>query len=164
MRSYDPPREVFVIVVEVDHLRARAAYRKGMDDLQEIWPAVMQYAEKLDAESAERAIKRREERAKEQAAYHEGLLAYQKDMVKWQAAIFKGPMPSYPLEPLSYYSWDYPGSSQVLSYQTTMSTLKAKLELAEAAQGPFKMTEHDVASMIAWENGTRVADIKKAIT
>lgn len=164
MTCYDTPREVFVIVVEVDHLRARAAYRKGMDDLQEIWPAVMEFAESLDAAQLKRIQALEAKLKQEQEAYKTALRQYNKDFAKWELSVFKGAPPLKPYDPTVYYdsSWDL-GVSYKRSYESTMTSLKSKLDLAEAAQGPFKMTEHDVAAMIAWENGTRVADIKKTV-
>lgn len=163
MSRYDNPREVFVIVVEVDHLRARAAYSKGLQDLEQIWPAVMEYAAKTDDFARQKKEEQKKREAEEDAKYNAAFAQYLDNLKAWESSFIKGRYPMAPFNPAIYRPYGLWEVNTASSYQSIKTSLTTKLNLAEAAQGPFKMTEYDVAEMIGWENGTRIDGIKKTI-
>lgn len=187
----DNPRSSgFVIVIDVDNVRAREAYKKGLRDLDLAMPELIGYAEKQDAAQlavieahrAEYKAAEAEKNKKFQAYldYKEALGRYEQEYREWLAAghdsfwgSSKVPKPVKPAEvslpslsSSSFYTYERSLISLPAEYETAVwrykqvrVALKEKLDLANAALGPFRMTEHDVRSMVSWEDGSEVAKI-----
>lgn len=149
----------FVIVVEVDNKRARAAYAKGMADLDLIWPQLMASAERIDdvrrTAAEERKAKRKAEAEK-----------YKREVAEWENACswLRGEKPSMPLSlyygqyPADYFDWHHTTQRQV--YESIRDELRQKFNLADCATQAFRMTEDQVTEMVKWENGTRIDALK----
>lgn len=180
----NPRSSAFVIVIDVDNVRAREAYKKGLGDLDLAMPELIGYAEKQDATQLAIIQARRDEveaveaelNKKYQAylEYKTALSKYEQEYREWLAAghdsFWGGSKVPKPVKPITvelpetrYYSplrkpslpAEY--ETAVWRYKQARVALKEKLDLAEAALGPFRMTEHDVRSMVAWEDGSEVA-------
>lgn len=121
----------FAIVIEVDNKRAYAAYSKGLEDLQRIWPQVEMNAAKIDA--------------KEEEQYMERISDWERNLCT-RFGCFPYKMPS------------------VLSeHKSIFDQLKHMKGIAGAAECPYRMTEHQVEDMIAWEDGSKIDDILSKI-
>jgi hypothetical protein len=153
----------FVIVVEVDNKRAHAAYLKGLADLDLIWPQIHDRARKEDEESSKEELKQLDKYNREMALFKEKMAEYHQKLEDWGSSVlFRGPKPSCPimLPPCrsSYYR-----QSMESVYESMRSELKRMADLAGAAIGPYRMTEHQVSEMVGWEDGTQIGRIKATI-
>lgn len=169
----------YVIVLEVDNHRAQAAYAKGLHDLDAAWPQIMQYAKEKDRiadEALAVMAASYEANKKRDAEQFERDREVRRRYQEWwnSTSFFKGPMPPEPssmsmtarqshhmvyLETLMRHHTD----SRVRHYERIRKHLQDRVALAGAAVSPFKMTEQDVLAMIAWEDGTRIEEIKKEV-
>lgn len=150
----------FVIVVEVDNKRALAAFSKGLEELNVIWPLVMERARNRDEE---RQAKYLEEMARWEAAEHEIRASYFKAMDEWRArhsgffgSIGREPQPEPRLNGVRPLKPDF---NLVHHCQNLRNKLEHMVNIAGAATAPYRMTEAQVSEMIAWENGTRITEI-----
>lgn len=148
----------FVIVIEADNKRAAAAYKKGLDDLELIWGQVEAACLPIDE-------KRRKQKEEEDAEHQEKVRLYDEAMAKYDAwksdkSLFKGAAPRLPWYPdrLSLFYFE---PSAIDQYQSIRAELKRLYTIAEAALGPFRMTEYKVMEMAGWEDGSRIEQIKK---
>ena len=153
----------FVIVVEVDNKRAHAAYLKGLADLDLIWPQIHENARKEDEESSKEELKLLDKYNREMALFKEKMTEYHQKLEDWESSVlFRGQKPSCPimLPPCrsSYYR-----QSMESVYESMRSELKRMSDLAGSAIGPYRMTEHQVAEMIGWEDGVQIDRIKARI-
>ena len=150
----------FVIVVEVDNKRAHAAYLKGLADLDLIWPQLMEHARKEDEESNKEELKQLDKYNREMGIFKENMAEYQKKLAEWESSVlFRGLKPSCLIMPPPCRSSYYRQSMESV-YESMRSELKRLADLAGAAIGPYRMTEHQVAEMVGWEDGTKIGRIK----
>jgi len=150
----------FVIVVEVDNKRAAAAYQKGLDDLDRIWDQLMLYAEQMDAplnavRDAELARLEDDERA---------FKAYLEDLKRWRTSSIwsSEPEPQMPAMPRMWSHFDFYSKDRYRnSYISVRAELQHLANVAGAAIGPYRMTEHQIREMVGWEDGSRIALMKE---
>lgn len=150
----------FIIVVEVDNKRALAAFSKGLEELNVIWPLIMERARLLEEQDeAELEALLAPWREEEKAA----LARYEKELAAWRAKkryMFSlageppfPPVPTYPtLLPIVPIRWGN-------RCEKLRKKLQHMVNIAGAATAPYRMTEGQVSEMIAWENGTRITEI-----
>lgn len=155
----------FVIVIEVDNKRAAAAYHRGVFDLELIWPQIEKYAAAADHRRSAEEARKEAEYDVARAIYLESMDAYRRSMDAWRSrpTLFRGRPPRFsvprpPIPPSMFLSHSESGF-----YKSMRGELHRMANLAQAAQGPFLMTEHQVAAMIAWEDGSRIEQIKARI-
>lgn len=149
----------YIIVVDVDNVRAAKAFRKGYEDLLRLWPQIeavnlitSEARRKEDEEEAERYRKEKEQFDKEMKAY-----------LEWKPSFFN-PRPTMPL-PVHSSRWYYRSINTnynwfLSNYESVRDDLKHCLNVAEAAVGPYRMSEHQVQAMVEWEDGSRIDAIK----
>lgn len=157
----------FVIVIEADNKRAHAAYLKGLADLDLIWPQLMLHADRVDGQR-NAAIEAEDERKRHDLeAYLEALRDHGEAVKRWERSVFRGQRPTPPLRPygigMSYASYLGMKDGQRRSYESIRAELKHMADVAGAATGPFRMTEHQVRRMVAWEDGSRVEELMRRI-
>jgi hypothetical protein len=159
----------FIIVVEVDHQRAQAAYRKGMADLDLIWPQLMAHAEAVDGPRNERIRKDRETYLQSHERYMARLAEHSERVEEWErGGMFRGPRPEMDMQllldrpRLAYGGFEYP-DMQRKAYESIRNELKLMADIAGAAISPYRMKESQVRGMIAWEDGSRIERIKNEI-
>ena len=133
--------QVYVIVLEVDNVRAAKAYAKGLADLDEIYDQLLIKAAQRDAErnalmEAEKAV----QAAKE--AYYESI----------------GKLIHFSDRPF-HFMFPYKSRS-VFCVQDIRLQLEGKKKMAEMAISSFRLTESDVHMMIRWEDGSEVEYLK----
>lgn len=163
----------YIIVVDVDNVRAAKAYRKGYEDLLRLWPQIeamnaVKAAESRKEWEADEALrlKRREEYNAALAEYHLASKAYE----AWTPKLFGSERPPYPCRPYNldlFYVPSYTNSNHdrfLRLYESIRRDLKHMMDVAEAATGPFRMTEHQITEMVRWEDGTRIDWVKKDVT
>jgi len=157
----------FVIVIEADNKRAQAAYRKGLEDLDLVLPQLLQVAQEQDAQ--------------EQASYDVALAA---QMEAWHAEAPVLELDSCWLpgqvqrakrnheHAMRMHEINKPGRYdslrsdrnkwRVRSLESVRAELQRNYNIASLATGPYRMTEHQVTELIAWEDGSRVEQLKRA--
>jgi len=144
----------FVIVIEADNKRAAAAYRKGLEDLDLVMPQLL-------AAAATRDETRNEAHAKAMEEWHAQAPVLELDSC-W--------LPGKRAAAEERYSWavlhhnirkphNFAGREQA-ALESVRAELKRMCDIAEAAIGPYRMTEHQVAEMIGWGDGSRVERLK----
>ena len=162
----------FIIVVEVDHNRAKKAYQKGYDEFMSIYPSLLENSRSVDEKN--RQLVEIEE-LNIQAKYKELEKQndkYRADYEKWQAISkwSRGLPPEKPNGysscPISRFNYRTPCREFNLSFfveglEHTKKSIKDKLDLAVAAEKNFQMTEYSVKDMIRWESGQNIEDIKE---
>ena len=154
----------FVIVVEVDNKRAHAAYLKGLAGLDLIWPQIHESARKEDEESNKEELKQLDKYNREMEIFKENMAEYQKKLAEWESLVlFRGQRPSCPIMLPPCRSSHY-RQSMASVYKSMRSELKRMADLAGAAIGPYRMTEHQVAEMVGWEDGTKIGRIKARVS
>ena len=162
--------EKFIIVIEVDNVRAREAYAKGLHDLDMVMPQLMLKARERD-DSTHQRIQEIQDKIDEKERVNS---EYISAMNEWRASnrFTRGEEPKDP-EANDYGSHLYMMYQSISmldpdgnksSLNSIRAELKEKLDLASAAIGPFRMTEHQVKEMVAWEDGSRIEQLKKAYT
>lgn len=182
LSDYPRNNTTFVIVIDVDNVRAREAYQKGMDDLDAAMPEIQSYAIKRDnkrREHVQTKIDVERQVLEHWQALKTAMDKYEVEYKEWMQkghdsfwGTNKTPPPVKPpaVPPMPgsdrWYARDIPRmprehETAVWQYNQVRVALKHKLDLATAAIGPFRMTEHDVRSMIAWEDGSEVASMLK---
>lgn len=160
----------FVIVIEADNVRARKAYQKGLDDLDRVLPQLLVVAQRQDDEARrkreEKQAKELQEQQKEMDEMREWFKA-SAALAKWEASSCwtRGDRPVVPPEPwhyprIRYYEYPLPEHKQ--SLLSIRSQLKHMLDVAAAAIGPYRMTEHQVARMVEWEDGSEIERLQLA--
>ncbi|MFK3738967.1 hypothetical protein [Massilia sp. TN1-12] len=160
----------YVIVIEVDNKRALAAYDKGLEDLNAIWPELMEFAQAKDRKRTEERKAKEAARELEMQRYQNAIDEYclaKAEFQQWESTspLWRGARPKVPRYPdyprLHAYEGMFACYSDEGSYDQMRRSLQRKRDLAAAALAPFKMTENDVASMIDWETGHTVSLIKE---
>lgn len=156
----------FVIVIEADNKRAHAAYLKGLEDLEIIWPQLMTFALDYDKKQEEKYKEWQEEQEKIDAEHEVAMAEYREKVKAWKSSMFRqsiATFPSLPRRPYSPGNFYIPHAAQ-LNYESIKRELKRMADLAGAAIGPFRMTENQVAEMIAWEDGSKIESMKTTIS
>ncbi len=172
----------FVIVIEADNKRAHAAYLKGLVNLDVIWPQIVEYATRRDADTVAE-LQRREAKMQAEAAARkierdaagEKFDAAMKDWRDWRPSFWSDSVrPFQPVMPLIFF--DLPDTASILDlmcarrthwadyFESILRELQGMADLAGVAIGPYRMTEHQVKAMIAWEDGSRIDSIKAQIS
>lgn len=153
----------FIIVIEVDNIRAAAAYGKGLDDLAVVWPQLMFFAEKEDKEHQIKYDALLANYKKEKLQYEQADAYYDQAVKEWEnKKIFQG---SRPIRP----EWQYPyfpdlvHYSFVRYYNSIRNELQDKFNIANAACTPYRMTEYQVKEMITWEDNSKIESLMKEI-
>lgn len=163
----------YIIVIEVDNVRAFNAYSAGMQRLALVWDQILFGAGKIDQirmgeyeaklENYRKAVEFFEEKQRKQEAdYRADYARWEAEKADWQNRWFRGddeprpPMLPYCLLSGSYPSAPHPPGLVVDHYKSIRAELAAKAGLAGAAVAPFKMPEYEVAKMLAWADGTKV--------
>lgn len=153
----------FVIVIEADNKRAAAAYQKGLEDLERIWPQIMAYAEAVDSQTMASYERKLEEYKLEVEEGRKRLERYEEELRAWEnGGVFRGARPIYP----GIGIYDHPRKPWRLKkdlYESIRADLQHMANVAGAAIGPFRMTEHQVKMMVAWEDGSKIDKIKAGI-
>lgn len=154
--------ERFVVVIEVDNKRALAAYKKGLADLDLLWPQLMEHAQKVDGKRKERYTADIEEYEKDEADRKARWERYDRDLKEWTGkAMFRGPRPESPgIYGLSWSTRPYQPSYLRSTYEGIREDLKRMTDLAGAAVAPYRMTEYQVKEMVGWEDGSRIEQLK----
>lgn len=137
----------FVIVVEVDNKRALAAYRKGLADLDLIWPQVLAGVERMDR-SANQKLEAYEAWS-ERNRRNQG--AYEPPPAHVEAVMRK-------LRDGSFIR----NANRDL-YISIRDELRNLAGVADVALGPYRMTDRQVREMLGWEDGSRIERIKADI-
>lgn len=150
----------FVIVIEADNKRAAAAYKKGLNDLELIWGQVEAACFPIDE-------KRRKQKEEENAEHQEKIRLHDEAMEKYEAwendrSLFKGPRMYPPCYPDLDFRFDF-FPSGISKYESIRDELKRLHIIANAALGPFRMTEYKVIEMAGWEDGSRIEAIKQEL-
>lgn len=164
----------YVIVVEVDNVRARAAYAHGLADLDLAMPAIMAIAKEQDDKAIAEATANR-------AAYNAKMQQYLEERAAYDAAkaakaewdakgVFnRGPVPHVPPRPERNYAYEFMPRPRLIHatethayrYNKIREAMVDKLNLATAATKPFSMTEYDVQYMVACEDGSYVKNLQE---
>lgn len=159
----------YTIVIDVDNFRAERAYKKGLDELEEIWPQIEIYCQKKEdaIKPLQEAI--RQENKAEWERWQKKDEEKREQRRKWKAwkestDWFKGPEPErgdrFVLPPLDT---PVPTDYARERYEGIHARLKRMYTIANAAIGCYRMTEEDVMEMAGWEDGSRIAKILKEI-
>lgn len=116
-----------------------------------------------------RAYKERYDKSK--AIYDAQIKAYDEKRAQWESTknnFFSGDKPTRPRMESGWMDLSSPRYPRVSNdeihkqyYESIKEELTNKYNLADAAIGPFRMTEGDVQRMIAWEDGSKVAALLK---
>lgn len=155
----------YVVVLEVDNKRASAAYQKGLSDLVLVWPQLMEHAEKVDSLRRAKYKVQQEERRLRREKREAAIAAYDRAVKEWEEKmVFRGPRPSYPWTASDYEGIDWLPSYRRDSLESIRAELQHMANLAGAAVSPYRMTEHQVRGMVAWEDGSTVEQLKKEAT
>lgn len=154
--------ERFVVVIEVNNQRALAAYKRGLVDLDLLWPQLMEHAQAVDDKRKERynaAVEKHENDEADRKARWE---RYERDLKEWTGkTMFRGSRPESPdFWGLSWASRPYPPNYLRSTYEGIREDLKRIMDLAGAAVAPYRMTEYQVKEMIGWEDGSRIEQLK----
>lgn len=148
----------FIIVVEVDNKRALAAFRKGLEELNVIWPLVMERARKIDADRSENYRRRLERfevhKTKLDAIYEENMKAWNSRTLFSRGLTMPPPPP-----PICRLSDPEPLNENAHYWDSVRKNLEHMVNVAGAATAPYRMTEWQVEKMIAWEDGSEIAQI-----
>jgi hypothetical protein len=155
----------FIIVIEADNKRAHAAYTKGLEDLDLLWPQIVEHSTRRDARNQAWYEKELAIYKEQQVKAEQMQAAYDEELKRWRNSMRMSPRPVEPPElymARSYYlrmePLKYP--PHIKYYESIRAELKRMADLAGAALGPYRMTEHQVQEMIAWEDGSRIESIK----
>lgn len=142
----DRPR--FVIVLEVDNVRAARAYSGALAAFDAKMPDMRASAEQRDRNC--RAVK------EAQRALHDSVAP--KPVRNWRGRVTNH------TEIMLHESrapMVYPSSPHTESLLSIRHDLAYMSKLASAAVGPFRMTERQVADMIAWEDGSQLEHLER---
>lgn len=155
----------FVIVIEADNKRSHAAYLKGLADLELIWPQIVSHATSIDAAEKKILDAEQAQYQQEMAAYEEAYAKHKEDQKAWEEHIgfFAKPKPFFTQFPPSPPFRSSYLCKAMERYESTRSELKHMADVAGAALGPYRMTEHQVEEMVGWEDGSRIERIKTSI-
>lgn len=153
----------FVIVIEADNKRAHAAYLKGMEELDRIWPQIESAAKNRDAERMAEYESKRAEYEEGEKHDREEKERYWQALNEWNnsSSWCRGPEPRYPHG--SFRLPPYTPYSIFQEYQNIRDELKHMADVSGAAISPYRMTEDQVREMVAWEDGSRIERIKADI-
>lgn len=147
----------FVIVIEACNKRAHAAYTKGLNDLELIWPQIHDYSIRKDQLIAE-------EEKKEKATFDALLAKRRLESQEITRKMSGREDETFRYRPLtSPYELNHSESRTHDYYESLRAELKRMADISGAALGPYRMTETQVVQMIAWEDGSRVDVIKKVM-
>lgn len=160
--------ERFIIVIEADNKRAKAAYDKGLADLALVWPQLMTHAGKFDAAEQIKYQKKIAEREAEEKAYWAASEKYQKELNEWEKGSFlRG---AKPIRPLRLFQIGLLPSDFLIrpfslreNYESIRDSLRRMADIAGAAIGPYRMTEYQVTEMIRWEIGSKIESLMAEI-
>jgi hypothetical protein len=165
----------YIIVVDVDNVRAAKAFRKGYEDILRLWPqieaknAVKAKASRAMVAEHQKAIDRAQ--AEHDAAHEEYRLAL-KAHEEWTGSFLsKGSRPELPAYPsqswwLNHLRMHRPSNNHdwfLEKYESIKADVKHMMNVAEAATGPYRMTEHQIARMVAWEDDSKIDAIRKDV-
>jgi hypothetical protein len=162
----------FIIVIEADNKRAHAAYLKGLEDLERIWPQIVEWAAITDEASEKRYKQKDEEEAAEQARCQAAVDSYKDQMKTYNSSIFGGKAPDRPYLEEARLDSEFRlykklskmhRTSALETYVSTREDLQHMANVAGAAIGPFRMTEYQVKAMVSWEDGSTIDKIKARI-
>lgn len=169
----------FVVIVEIDNKRALAAFQKGLDDLDALWPAIeasckshddaVEEVERKKQEFFDENLPRFRELQKQYIKANEDHLARWK---KWdEGGVFCGAEPKAPRKPKELielqavlfppYPVTYP--KMIEDFRQRREDLKVLRNLASAATAPYKVKEEVALAMIGWESGEKIDAIKQTI-
>jgi len=164
----------FIIVVEVDHNRAKKAYQKGYDDFMSVYPKLLENAKKVDEKNNELEIMEEIRISNKRKEIEKAREKYKIDKSNWDntSKWTRGEPPKIPEGCYAYYGTLLPFKSYdeiskhyrtfyVEGVEHTKKSIEDKLNLSMAAEKNFQMTEYDVKDMIRWENGQNIEDIKE---
>lgn len=169
-----------VITVVVDNKRALEAYTKALSQLNEAWPRLVENGEKeelrrkKEKEKNEQDSKEQEERYNKRfnelkEHYEEKLVKYEKDLKLYQSLIGQWTGAGRPKEPWPEHlylgiGYRFVGDSEpqrriVSDYEPIRQRLVERVNMASVAIEPFAMSESEVKSMFAWENGIKIREL-----
>lgn len=164
----------YIIVIDVDNKRALAAYQKGWNDIQRLWPQVEAYCAERDAKALAKWEEREAEKVERQKKFDAACEAYgesKKKVEEWHASSpftrltttcpVEAPMPGYDYIRGSVTNINYKPGRYIDKFESIRNDLKHMLDIAGAATGPYRMTEHQVADMVKWEDDTHTDNIRK---
>jgi hypothetical protein len=158
------------VIVIVDNKRALAAYQKGMDDLDLIWPQIEAYCKEVDEpvqKQFEAEMKALHEinvaHTKEVEEYRRLMKIYEQQSSRTFLPFDRKPIkPTYPHYPV-LRTPDLP-FLWMKRFKSIRAELKHMHGLAGAAITPYRMTETRVNEMIRWEDGSEIDEIKRTIS
>lgn len=145
---------VYVIVIDVDNVRATAAFKKGMEDLDRLWGQLVVYCANKQAIAKEKYDKEKLKYDVDYEAYQLEMKAYR----DWSYSM-KGSVPNLPMFPYVPPTPRHP----IRGYESVKAQLEHMYNVASSAIGPYRMTEHQVEEMIGWENGKTIDGILKTL-
>lgn len=154
----------FIIVIDADNSRASAAYQKGLADIERIWPQIESYSKAKDAERNAEYEKKLSVYEAQEKKNHDAYIQYSQDMEAWlsSSSWCRGSPPSRPFN--DFCLPPYMPCSIFGKYCSVKADLKHMADVASAAIGPFRMTEHQVDEMVSWEDGSAIDRIKARIS
>jgi hypothetical protein len=159
------------VQIEIDNVRACAAYKKGLDDLLKIWPAIVAMAEKEDAPYLERRRVEKEKADEAHKKYLEQMAEYQKTVREWEEmpSSFwgKGERPLVPESVIfdqenlrrSPYHPTRIEEPAINRFLRVKNELEHNRDVASGAMRPYAVNPVEAARMVQWENGTTIAAI-----
>ena len=164
-------QQPFIVVIEVDNVRAAQAYAKGVANLEAAMPEILFHAERYDTIRHNEAV---EASAKKQKAMDEYFRLMEEHdeaeeaHAKWRKASawsrgeepVRTTRPSHPYVLYNLYDrHDRLYTSAANNYKSQLDRLKDRANLAVLAVSSFRMTEHDVKQMLAFEDGSAVVNL-----
>jgi hypothetical protein len=149
------------MLITINNERAAAAFRKGLNDLEEAWPAI-------EAKCAESDAAYKEFEEKKAAEYDADMAAYatvELNRAAWARSTswFKGPAPASCMPPSSPSHWMLRHAPAIWRYMNTKYELQRQFNLASAAVGDMTIHEDFANAMVEWENGTAIERILKGL-
>lgn len=162
-------------MIEVDHNRAFAVFKVACDTLDALWPRIEAHCAKRDAEieaidkEAARANKEMAERATEH--YRKQNAEYDAAFAKWKKVPIWCRFKPAPEKP-RYYDVQLPITSTwrpsyrrplIQKFESEHATLRKWRDLFMAMNCPHRVPSHVAISMVSWDSGKRLAEIKAEI-
>jgi len=161
-----------MITVKIDNKRAERAFRKGLNDLNDIWPVIEDAVKKEEDKIAEIEKKIDDEKEIDAKEYREKLeeyIEYEKKLKEWNISgpglFFQNKKPAYVSKP--YEISLYPSISYIRpricisTYELVKEELTAKMNVANAAVGEFEVSHEYANEMVKCEDGTKIEGILK---
>lgn len=146
----------FIIVVEVCNKRALAAYTKGLESLNLIWPQLAVHAARMDLKADEqyRILDAHVKKVQAEARLRSRDLDYDLPRHREPSPIVRED------RVMKFRGSEYIQNAYIARYKSIYDDLKHMADVAGVALGPYRITGAQVSEMIGWESGTRIQELK----